>query len=310
MHALRRVEAVSGAMPFAHTPFDGSHPAFRIGLAPLDLADWIEADGRLDEFLEQKEALFAQFGERILRAEPGTQAAQAEVLDLLADHLPARFPAIYRRDGDVMGIGASRRVRLADPVRQPLAIAASLVQEDLVLMRRGETGWRLAAASLHFPSSWSLAEKFSRPLDEIHKPVPGFGPGSRNASLMARIFDNLAVERPVWRLNWSLYSDGQLWHGDRTSEHAAKKAATHAARMFLRIEYQTLRRLERSGDILFTIRIHADPLAAISRHPDRAALCEKLAAALESLEPAQLAYKGMAESRDRLAAEIRAMASA
>jgi hypothetical protein len=80
--------------------------------------------------------------------------------------------------------------------------------------------------------------------------------------------------------------------------------------MFLRIEYQTLRRLERSGDILFTIRIHADPLAAISRHPDRAALCEKLAAALESLEPAQLAYKGMAESRDRLAAEIRAMASA
>ena len=43
-------------------------------------------------------------------------------------------------------------------------------------MRRGEDGWRLAAGSLCFPSSWSLDEKFGRPLQEIHAPVPGFGP--------------------------------------------------------------------------------------------------------------------------------------
>ena len=62
-----------------------------------------------------------------------------------------------------------------------------------MLMRRGEDGWRLAAASLCFPSSWSLEEKFGRPLQDIHTPVPGFGRGTRTADIIHRIFDNLAV---------------------------------------------------------------------------------------------------------------------
>lgn len=293
--------------PFAHTPFDGGHTPFRIGLAPLDLKDWIEADARLDSYLARKGELDGDRADRVFRAETGTLAAQQEVLDLLGEYLPSRFPEIYRRVGDTMRIGGKRLVALGDGARQPLQIAAALVQEDLALMRRGNEGWRLAAASLHFPSSWSLADKFARPLDEIHKPVPGFGPGSRNASLMGRIFDNLAVASPVWRLNWSLYADGELWHGDRSAEHAAKKAVTKAADMFLRVEYQTLRKLPACGDILFTIRIHADPLAAIGRHPDRPALCEKLAQALGALDAEQLAYKGMADIRERLVAEIRAM---
>ena len=34
-------------MSLTHSPYDGSHPLFRIGLAPLDLADWIEVDDGL-----------------------------------------------------------------------------------------------------------------------------------------------------------------------------------------------------------------------------------------------------------------------
>ncbi|TIU52784.1 MAG: DUF3445 domain-containing protein, partial [Mesorhizobium sp.] len=63
----------------------------------------------------------------------------------------------------------------------PLVQASLLVQEDLILMRRDESGWRLAAGSLCFPSSWSLLEKFGKPLQQIHAPVPGFGPGTRPA---------------------------------------------------------------------------------------------------------------------------------
>ena len=62
-------------------------------------------------------------------------------------------------------------------------------------MRRGADGSRLAVASLCFPSSWSAAEKFGRPVDEIHGPVPGFGPASRPAGLIARMFDNLRLDR-------------------------------------------------------------------------------------------------------------------
>ena len=42
-----------------------------------------------------------------------------------------------------------------------------------------------------------------------------------------------------------------------------------AARAFIRVERQTLRKLPVTGDILFTIRIHLDPMAAL-REPSGA----------------------------------------
>lgn len=87
-----------------------------------------------------------------------------------------------------------------------------LVQEDLCLMRRGPGGWRLAAASVSFPSSWSLRDKFGRTLDALHEPVPGYA--GTMAVRMARVFDNLRVGIPVTRMNWSLYGDAHLHHPD------------------------------------------------------------------------------------------------
>ena len=77
-------------------------------------------------------------------------------------------------------------------------------------MRRDDSGWRLAAGSLCFPSSWSLVEKFGRPLQEIHAPVPGFGPGTRPAELINRMFDGLQGQA-VERFNWSIQADDALY---------------------------------------------------------------------------------------------------
>src|SRR5690606_2368165 len=112
----------------------------------------------------EKERLAAERWDEVFAAEPETGAAQAEVLALLAAHLPRRFPGLYRRAGRSMVV-AGRRVPL-DGV-PALWTAARLVQEDLVLMRRGAAGWRLAAAALCFPSSWRLAEKFGKPIHAV-----------------------------------------------------------------------------------------------------------------------------------------------
>jgi hypothetical protein len=288
-----------------HTPWDGSHPLFRIGLAPLDLTDWIEPDERLAQYLSEKEALLAGRRDTVLAAEAGTEAAQAEVRDVLADHLTKRFPAIWQREGESIRIvPAGRSVALGEDL--PIAAAARLVQEDLVLMRRGPDGWRLSAACLCFPSSWRLADKFGKTLDQVHGPVPEFGPGSRNAMVMARIFDNLQPDQPVWRLNWSLYPDDRLFHGDHSTE--ARRSGDLFA-TFLRVEYQTLRKMKASGDILFTIRIHVDPAAAIQRHPERRRLASGLRELILKLDPAQLEYKGLTAVRDRLAGQLEAVAN-
>ena len=188
------------AASLAHTPYDGSAKPFTIGLKPLDQAEWLEVDRHRDAYLAEKRRLYAEIPGKVFVAEArnGGRAAGSAGADRRPP--PATFP------GDSMPARASARKRA-----RRFALASLLVQEDLVLMRRGEDGWRLAAASLCFPSSWSLEEKFGRPLQDIHTPVPGFGRGTRTADIIHRIFDNLAVAQPVERLNWSLQAGADLY---------------------------------------------------------------------------------------------------
>ena len=288
------------------TPYDGSSKLFQIGVKPLDPAEWIDVDEHLLAFLAEKQRVNAAHPAEVSVAEPGTEAAEAEVLALLAEHLPRRFPDVYRREGNAVEVvPAGRRVALDAPGVPPLAIAASLVQEDLAILRKGEAGWRLAAASLCFPSSWALREKFGRPMHEIHAPVPGFGAGTRNAMLIERMFDHLRPEMPVIRWNWSLYGDDTLFHpGSADPKVRRFGAGERAENVFLRVERQALRRLPQSGHILFTIRIHVDPLKALERHPEARRIATALVEQLMALSPAQLDYKGLTLERDRLVARL------
>ena len=291
-------------MTLTHTPYDGSAKPFTIGLKPLDQAEWLEVDRHRDAYLAEKRRLYAEIPGKVFVAEHGTEAAQQEVLELIVGHLQQYFPGI-----DVSASSAENV--------PPLRLASLLVQEDLVLMRRSEDGWRLVAASLCFPSSWSLEEKFGRPLQDIHTPVPGFGRGTRTADVIQRIFDNLAVAQPVERLNWSLQAGADLYQPlsnaariDRAEARPSRfPGADVAQNAFIRVERQTLRKLAGSGDILFTIRIHLDPMPVLERHAGRAALAASFAAQLMALDTAQLDYKGLAADRDRLIARLTAMAA-
>ncbi|MBZ9881226.1 DUF3445 domain-containing protein [Mesorhizobium sp. CA10] len=301
-----------------HTPYDGSSKLFTIGLKPLDFDRWIEVDELLLPHLAEKQRLYGEIPEKVFVEEDGTSEAQREVLDLLVAHLEAAHPGTHRRNGeDVEPIGfETASDRLPPALREaPLAKASLLVQEDLILMRRGEHGWRLAAGSLCFPSSWSLQEKFGKPLQEIHKPVPGFGPGTRPAELINRMFDGLQGQA-VERFNWSIQAGDALYHPlsnveriDRATNRPSRFADGNIkAHAFIRVERQTLRKLPLSRDILFTIRIHLDPLKLLVRHPDRAALAVSFAEQLLALDQQQLDYKGLTADRDRLVEFLSGMA--
>lgn len=309
--------SLAEALP-THTPYDGSSKLFNIGLKPLDPADWIEVDGHLLPYLAEKRRLYGEIPERVFVEEDGTREAQGEVLDLLGAYLPEKFPSTHRRtDTGIEVTDAANHLALPSGLAgAPLVAASLLVQEDLILMRRDDSGWRLAAGSLCFPSSWSLTEKFGKPLQQIHEPVPGFGPGTRPAELINRMFDGLQGQA-VERFNWSIQADDALYHPlsnieriDRaTSRPTRFPDGDVKAHAFIRVERQTLRKLPASRDILFTIRIHLDPLAVLARHPERATLALSFAAQLEALDLEQLDYKGLTSDRDRLIAVLNHMAS-
>lgn len=288
------------AKPKFQTPYDGSSKPFTIGLKALDLAEWIEIDDQLSDYLEEKRRLYFEIPEKVLVAEEGTEAAQQEVLDLIVAHLNTHFPSI--------GNSVNRREEgvAIDLRNSPLARAALLIQEDLVLMRKSPEGWRLVAASLCFPSAWNLLEKFRKPLHHIHAPVPEFGEGTRNASLIERMFDNLRVEHPVIRWNWSLHDDMKLFHPHSNSGPGRRFGEGDLrGQVILRLERQTLRKLPISGDVLFTIRIRVDPLEVLEKHPDGAALAQAIDEQLSAMSAEQLDYKGLTDERLRLSARLK-----
>jgi len=282
-----------------YTPYGGSARPFTIGLMPLDLARWIEPDRDRVHYLGEKRRLIATHRDEILAAEAETAEAQQEALDLLQDHLAEYHPELAPGTADT-----------AERDAPPLLRAGLLVQDDLVIMRRREDGWHLVAGFVAFPSSWSLQEKFGRPMQAIHADVPGFGEGTRNAALITRIFDNLQVSQPVERLNWSVNVTDDLFLP--LSKHRRPPSAEPftLAERFARVERQTLRKLPKSGDILFTIRVYVDPIAAIAHHPDAAALATSFAAQLDGLDERQAAYKGLTLQKAELAAKLRALAAA
>jgi len=284
-----------------YRPFlDGSW-RLAMGLKALDLNDWIEIDDSFAAQLAERRALLEERRDEVCLALPESLIGQAEVLALLLDHLPARFPEIYRRSPEAvenlvtgerfdLGLGAWREA--------PLELAGRLIQEDLCLLRRSERGYRLVAGVVCFPSHWRLADKLGRPLDLIHGPVPGFA--EQLATTVDRFFVNLKVERPVWRANWSLVDTPGLFrppeHRRRPRWLAAERAGEQ---VWLRVERQTLRRLPRTRDVLFTIRTYVEPLVRVVDTP---ATARALVARLAELPDAMAAYKGIAPIRAPLLA--------
>lgn len=272
-------------------------------MAPLNLQDWIVPDEQMAADLAVKERLLDERHPDVFAALPAAQASSAEVLDLLLAHLPARFPHVYRRAGARFdNLATGQCWNLAQSTLHPLDLSGRLVQEDLCLMQSGDDGvtYHLVGASVCFPTRWCLREKIGKSVGAIHAPVPDYAP--QLGVSMDRFFKHLKAERPVWRRNWSLMDDPTLFQpaGHGRQAHDTNVTADNAGNtVWLRIERQTLRRLPRSGAILFTIRLYVDPLHRLAACPPCAAA---LAAAIRSLPPAMQRYKSIAPIRDAVLA--------
>jgi len=292
-----------------HTPYAEGASPFAIGLTLLDLANWIEVDDHLNQYLTEKQRLMREMPGEVFAADYASEAAQDEVLSLVAEHLLSQFPDTYSREGNVILIaGTDHKVDLDDFSRPPLLQAAMLVQEDLVLLRKEGEAWHLVAASLCFPSSWILREKIGKPMHGVHGPVPGYEEGTRNAGMLERIFDNMQAELPVERFNWSIYTNDGLYQGGKSNDHIIDEPK-EADEFFIRVEHQTLRKLPKTDHILFTIRIHIDPVSMLKKREDANELAHKFIDTINEMEAEQVFYKGLEKGKHALIARLREIAA-
>ena len=139
---------------------------------------------------------------------------------------------------------------------EPMMFLGRLVQNDFCILQKANEEHVLTAASLCFPASWSLDEKFLKPLIDIHVPVKEYD--DNIAKRVQRLFDGLQINQPVWRFNAMYYEDPNLFQ-PRSINQPRRKPAPNKVNYF-RSERQTLIKLPESEAIIFGIHtfvVHA-----------------------------------------------------
>jgi len=286
-----------------HLPFDAGPYRMAMGLTAVPEAAWLEIDEKHADEVALRISLLAERRDAVFAAGPHTEAARAELLSVLAEHLAATYPEWF----DLTGTRLHNRLAgtgcdLAAPDDDPLAVAARLVQEDLMLLHVTPEGPLLDSAILCFPARWRLGEKIGRTLMPVHATVPSYA--DRLGRPVDRFFGALKPGRLAVRLNWSLLEDPTLFqptgHG-RTTLNPSITPENAGAGLFLRVERQTFRRLPQSGAVVFGIHTHVTKLHQVTALPGEAA---RLAAAVRALPEEMTRYKSISPFRTAVLAYL------
>ena len=269
-----------------YMPVDGKPDRMHVGARKLDLVNWIEINSDYEHDLAQKRELLSRKHDEIFISLPLGDTGSREVLELLSAHLPQVFPERWPSEVNI------------DQSLHPLEAASLLVQEDLCLMTQVGSDWILSAASMCFPSRWDVRDKIGKNLLGIHGPVPHYAETIGTAT--QNVFYKLTVDRPVWRVNWTVMDSGELHQPTavRSPDAMEITSSNIEQELYFRRERQTLRKLPNSGDILFTIRTYSNTFGdVVQQYPE---FRRHIGSTIAGSTPQIIDYKGWANILNEL----------
>ncbi|CAI7649155.1 unnamed protein product [Penicillium viridicatum] len=289
--------------PKLYRPFRHGPNFITMGIRKLHWDNWIEMDSYFLRYHDMKAAeLKKDFKEHIKYVDNAvTKDACFELNEELVRHLTHRYPKTFRLEGGKVHnslTGEAFPFPAATP-DEALATSALLVQDDLVLMMKNDDGeYHLDAAAVCLPGFWRLREKFRMSLDTLHfeAGVPHYAAKLQKA--MNKFMLKLTPDKPVERNNFFIQLDDGLHWSHRMGDQQGTEVASWATangkgltidEIHFRSERQTLRRLPRSGAILFTIRTYFEPVTKLAQEhyiPGR------LAEAIRNWDETVSYYKG------------------
>jgi hypothetical protein len=225
------------------------------GLNPVAAGDWLIVDEVYAAQMDYRETLLETRQDQVYRQAKDADRAAAELLQRVLAEVAVK-PG-YKVNADTVRCPDGRLVNIDR--NAPLITAARLVQEDLVILQKPADEHVLTAAVLCFPASWSLDEKFGRTLTGIHVPVASYD-GDIGLRVQ-RMFDFIKPEMPMWRANYLVYSDPDLFQPRREN---ARRVVSPKGRHWVRVERQCLLRLPVSQAVVFSIHTYVVPLENLS----------------------------------------------
>ena len=232
-------------------PYDTTYPKLP-GTRPISPDEWIVCDDAFAQQMALRDKLIKTKKDSVLAISEEARKAAVELSKMALDFCVSNLG--YQKNSSK--VIRPDNISVEIDFDEPMIFLGRLVQNDFCILQKVNQEHVLTAAALCFPASWSLDEKFLKPLIDIHVPVKEYD--DNIAKRVQRLFDGLQINRPVWRFNAMYYEDPNLFQ-PRSVNQPRKKPAPNKVN-YLRSERQTLIKLPESGAIIFGIHtfvVHA-----------------------------------------------------
>lgn len=292
---------VHTSKPIPYRPFRYGPKYFvTLGLRSMKWDEWIELDNHYLKYHADKKKRIEERAEKCCSTAPEAMDGAIELLEELCAYLPERYPTMFQKTPTgITNTVTNETFNITQrPLPEdPMATAARLVQDDLALMfERPDGEYYLLAGAILLAGFWRLSDKFGMRLSEIHTSgdVPQFREKLEKG--MMNFFRRLKPEEPVLRNNYFIQVDDSLAWSHSIGPEDAETVSWNTAEKnkaidnhFFRSERQSLRRLPKSGAVVFTIRTYFEPITEIVKEPY---VPGRLASAIRSWGDDVSRYKG------------------
>ncbi|OKL56284.1 hypothetical protein UA08_08456 [Talaromyces atroroseus] len=300
---------VDATEPHPYRPWSSGKFAMTMGIQKVPSEEWLTLDRRYVPEQALRRELLARHHDGVMQILPGSESACEEVLSMVVSYLTQRYPHLfYHPSGQLDHIYnklTEQTFKIVAPYDvPPLEIAAQLAMEDINILYPGfgedPEQHYLAASYSMAPAGWDLRERIGWPLWKIHSPVPMWQEKLQRS--VEKYFHKMKADDLIARHNYFVQTDDILFQQVPFAERLPEPPKIEDIR--IRHERQTLRRLPRTGAILFLVRTYIMPLTDLRDDPDS---LRAFLSSVRAMPPNMAKYKGRpvwGETVERWCAEI------
>ncbi|KZT52936.1 hypothetical protein CALCODRAFT_475314 [Calocera cornea HHB12733] len=266
---------------------------------PMDINDWLEISSLYEHYLQTKKEVIAEHSTEVLDSLPENDAACAELLEVVTDHLPKRYPTLFERLllGEKSGIrnGITGEIMEWPKAETPMGVEAlrlvsRLTECDFLMAHEREDGHVYFTGGLvALPGSYLLSEKIGQRMSEVHGPVPQFN--DKLLLSVERTLKRMHPSAPFERSSWMIADDRNLFWHNIASLPPGAEITVPPSDLLLRIDRQTFLKLPRTKAVIFGVHPLLRPMSELASIPLILSLLLRI---LTESDREMLEYKGIA----------------
>lgn len=261
---------IAYARPRPYRPFRWEYHQ-NMSLKRLEPDYWLELESSYRERIAQRRQIYALHGKRVIDELPGSEAASKELMEMVIQYLCTRYPQQFEFDEWTLTFRNHILNSTANiSTVHPLVFLLENVPEDfLITLEDPDTGlYTLRAAVSTSAVGWNISQKIGKPLHDIHGPVPDYK--EKMAFSMDRYFSKMPCNKPIQRGSWGLEIGEPLYLQTDESDWSHRQHQNpnlSLSDIYMRVDWQTLRRLPKSRAIVFNFKALFTPVTDFRNEP-------------------------------------------